>query len=204
MLEILLFSFGIMYTPGPVNILSLNQGLNKNFKSMIGFYVGIGTAMLVFFLAIGYTGERFIKKEYLIYISCIGTAYILYLAYKVFKSSVDISNPVNMNAFTFKEGFIMQLFNPKAPLVILPLATISFPSNGITGINIAILSFFLSLMAGMAPYTYGFLGERFSRFIMKKSVIRIFNRLMALLLMYVGFTIFRDHVYLVIVGVNSY
>jgi len=48
-LEILLFSFGIMYTPGPVNILSLNQGLNKKFKSMIGFYVGIGTAMLVFF-----------------------------------------------------------------------------------------------------------------------------------------------------------
>lgn len=204
MLEIILFSFGIMYTPGPVNILSLNQGVNKKFKSMVGFYAGIGVAMLVLFIVIGYTGERIVKKEYLIYISCVGAAYILYLAYKVFKSSIDFNNQANTRTLTFKEGLIMQLFNPKAPLAVLPLATISFPAKGITGVGIALMSLLLATMAGMAPCTYGFLGERFSQFIMNKSVIKVFNRLMAVLLVYVALSILWDHVYLVIIGVNAY
>lgn len=203
-LEIILFSFGIMYTPGPLNILSLNQGANNKFRSMIGFFAGVGVAMMVLLIVIGYTGERIVRKEYLIYISCVGAAYILYLAYKIFKSSVDFNNQASMNTLSFKEGFFMQLFNPKGPIAVLPLATISFPANGITGTRIALMSVFLGLLAGMAPCSYGFLGERFSRFMMSKTVMKLFNRLMAALLIYVAFTILRDHVYLVLIGVNSY
>ena len=204
MLEIFLFSFGIIFAPGPLNFLSLNQGVNKRFGKMIGFFAGVGGATLVLFLLLGYTGERFISMDYLIYISCIGSSYILYLAYKVFKSSIDFDDQANARLLTFKEGFFMQLFNPKAPLVALPIATISFPANDITGIKIAMMSLIISFMAGMAPCSYGFFGERFSQIIMNKRILKVFNKLMALLLVYVAFSIFRDHVYLVLLGVNPY
>lgn len=204
MFEIILFSFGIMYTPGPVNILSINQGVNKKFKSMYGFFAGVGAAMLIWLLVTGYSGDRLVKKSYVIYISIAGALYIIYLAYKVLKSSVDFAREDSKKAITFKDGFLMQLFNPKAPLAVLPLATISFPVNGVTGYKIIFVSIILSIMAGMAPCVYGYLGGKFSFIIMNKRVIKIFNVFMALLLVYVAITILWDHVYLVFTGVNLY
>jgi threonine/homoserine/homoserine lactone efflux protein len=204
MLEIILFSFGIMYTPGPLNILSINQGVNKRFKSMFGFFVGVGVAMMVWLIVIGYSGERFVKKSYIIYISIIGALYIVYLAYKVLKSSIDLAGEDSTKALALKDGFLLQLFNPKAPLAVLPLATIIFPANGITGYKITIVSILLSIMAGMAPCVYGYLGERFSYIILNKRVIKLFNGLMAFLLVYVAITIIWDHVYLVFTGVKPY
>nr|WP_255813530.1 LysE family transporter [Acidaminobacter sp. JC074] len=199
-MEIILFSFGIIYAPGPLNILSLNEGLNKKFKSMLGFFVGIGIATFILFLVIGYTGEKIIKPEHMVYISSFGAAYILYLAYKVYSSTVDINEVASVNSLTFKEGFLMQLLNPKATLVTLPIATISFPANDITGIKVVIMSMVLATIAGMAPCSYAFLGERFSSLILNKSVLVVFNKLMALLLVFVALTLLREHVFVAYVS----
>jgi len=56
MVEIFAYAFGIMYTPGPVNLLSLNAGLNDEVSSALRFCVGVGLAMLLLFLLFGYTG----------------------------------------------------------------------------------------------------------------------------------------------------
>ena len=204
MLEMLLYSIGIMYTPGPINLLGLNLGLNGKFKDSIGYFVGVGTAMVIFFLVFGYTGEQVIKKEYLIYISVIGSVYICYLAIKIMKSHVDIDGNKEVKLFSFKEGLLMQLMNPKGILATLPVATINFPANNINGIGILIASVLLATLAGFAPTSYSFIGQNFSNFIKQEKVLRIFNIIMGVMLLYVAFTIFYDHVYLVLRGISEY
>jgi threonine/homoserine/homoserine lactone efflux protein len=169
----------------------------------VGFCAGVGLSMLVLFLVLGYTGERIIKKEYLIYISVVGSAYITWLAYKIFKSNVQLKTG-QAKALSFRDGFVMQTLNPKATLAVLPIATIHFPANGVMGTGIFLVSLVLSLMAACAPLSYVLAGTFFSSRIENDRIMKTFNGLMAALLLYVAFAIFRDHVYLVLTGVNPF
>lgn len=204
MLEMFLYGIGVMYTPGPVNIMGLNLGFNKKFRSSLGYFFGVGTAMLILFLLYGYTSEKIIKKEFLIYISFIGSVYIFYLAYKVFKANVNIDERSSEKLLSFKDGFFMQLFNPKATLATLPIATINFSINEIVGIKILFMSLILSLLVIGAPSSYCLLGQFFSNMIKEKKTLKIFNTIMAIMLTYVAINILIEHVYYVISGVNTY
>ncbi|MEX1376038.1 MAG: LysE family translocator [Eubacteriales bacterium] len=204
MLSMFLFGISIMYTPGPVTLLSLNQGINKRFKNTRGFFLGIGVAIFALLIIYGYTGEKLIKPEYLIYISIIGAGYIIYLAIKIFKSKVEIDYSHSEKTLTFKNGFLMQFFNPKATLAALPIATINFPANNITGAGILLCSFIFMIIVIGSPALYCIVGQFFSRIIKNEKTLKIFNRIMSVVLLYVAFSILKDHVYLVIIGEKPY
>jgi threonine/homoserine/homoserine lactone efflux protein len=204
MLQMLLYGIGIMYTPGPVNIMGLTLGLNKKFKNSLGFFSGVGLAMFVLFFVYGYTGERFMKKEYLIYTSVAGGIYISYLAIKVLKEDLHIDEKLKKDSFTLRDGFIMQIVNPKASLAALPISTINFPANDITGINIMIMSILFGLLVIGAPSVYCLLGQFFSDFIKRKKALLILNKITGVILLYVAFCIFKDHVYEVLIGLKPY
>lgn len=199
-----LYGIGIMYTPGPVNTMGFSLGINKKFKESLVFFVGVGVAMFILFVVYGYTGEKLVKKEYLFYISIIGGCYIIYLAYRIFKAKIELDSQSEKRLVSFKDGFFMQLFNPKATLAALPITTISFPSNEIVGVKILIMSLIFMLLVIGAPSTYCLLGQSFSGFMKNKRTFSVLNKIMAVLLLYVAYTIFRDHVYLVLRGVNNY
>lgn len=202
----ILYSISIIYSPGPINFLGLNQGINNRTNKSKGFFIGVGVAFLILLLVIAYTGEKLIKKEYLLYTSIIGSIYILYLAYKIIKSSVNLKDDKNNNnkTLTFKDGFVMEIMNPKAMLATLPLATIYFPINNIEGIKVFTVSIILSIMASSAPFGYALIGSFFSDMMKNEKIIKGFNIIMALLLMYVAFSIFKDHVFLVLIGEALY
>lgn len=204
MLEMFLYGIGVMYTPGPVNLLGANQGFNKKFKHSISFFVGVGVAMFVLFTIYSYTGQKLIKKEYLIYISLIGSCYIIYLAYKIYTERTTIHPTSHKNNITFKDGFFMQLLNPKASLAALPIATINFPANDITGIKITFMSFLFMVLVIGAPSTYCIIGQFFSKLIKNNGILIIFNKIMAIILIYVAFTILKDHVYYVLIGLKPF
>lgn len=204
MLEMILYGIAVMFSPGPVNILGLNQGIsNKTFDS-VKFFIGIGTSMFLLLLTFGYTGEKFVKKEYLFYISFLGSFYIFYLAYKVFISKINVTTEKKYEGLTFKNGFFMQLFNPKATLAALPIATINFPANNITGIKILFISLALSFLAFSAPVSYSLIGGAFNRVVSSDKFINLFNKFMSILLVLVAISILKDHVILVSLGINEY
>jgi len=204
MLQMLLYGIAIMYTPGPVNIMGLTLGLNKKFKNSIGFFVGVGIAMFILFCVYGYTGEKFIKKEHLIYTSIIGCFYIFYLAIKVLNEDVTIDEKSKKSTLTLKDGFIMQIINPKASLAALPIATINYPANNISGIKIMLMSVIFGGLVIGAPSIYCLSGQFLSGLIKRKKFLLIFNKIMGVILLYVAFSIFKDHVYGVIIGKNPY
>ncbi|MFH7563988.1 LysE family translocator [Oceanimonas smirnovii] len=192
MVEILMYAFGIMYTPGPVNLLSLNAGLNGQAKKMLPFCIGVGMAMFLLFFLFGYSGA-FLPSELQTVIGLFGGLYILWLAFKIGNTAIRPVTPAKADksqeekgVLSFRSGLLMQLCNPKAPVAILPIVTVQFPAVGISGAGIAVWSVLLGGMALGAPSCYLLLGTHVGKLIRTPVLFRIFNALMALILVYVG------------------
>ena len=194
MADIFAYAIGIMYTPGPINLLGLSSGLNKQTRSHLGFFIGVGSAMFILFVLLGYLGLQVINPQFLPYVSLIGCGYILYIAWKVAKAKVQVSDTSADASLSFFDGLFMQLLNPKALVATLPIATIQFPSADITGAAIVFWSLILTILAFGAPTSYSLAGLMLGKQVSRPGVFNVFNKLMAVLLVYVALMIAYEHV----------
>ena len=194
MADIFAYAIGIMYTPGPINLLGLSSGLNKQTRSHLGFFIGVGSAMFILFVLLGYLGLQVINPQFLPYVSLIGCGYILYIAWKVAKAKVQVSDTSADASLSFFDGLFMQLLNPKALVATLPIATIQFPSADITGAAIVFWSLILAILAFGAPTSYSLAGLVLGKQVSRLGVFNVFNKLMAILLVYVALMIAYEHV----------
>ncbi len=125
-----LFSFTIAtlalaLSPGPDNIYVLTQSLTNGSKSGIATTAGLMSGCIVHttLLAFGLSAIITASEEIFYGIKVLGACYLLYLAYKVYKSNSDIA--LNENApkksyfQLFKTGVIMNLVNPKVMIFFL-------------------------------------------------------------------------------------
>ncbi|MDR5860910.1 transporter [Halomonas eurihalina] len=195
MIEILAYAIGVMYTPGPVNLFALNSGLNGRFASSLGFFAGVGTAMLLLLL-FGWVGARWVRGDALLVISALGCLYIAYLALKVMRAEVSIDGATQGTRLRFRDGLVMQLMNPKGLLATLPIATLQFPHAGIEGPALLFASLGLAVLASGAPGSYALAGFLAGRRLGNPRVFKALNRVMAVLLIGVAGSIGYEHVYL--------
>lgn len=201
MTEIFVYAVGVMYTPGPVNLLGLNAGLNGRIRASIGFFLGVGLAMLILLLLFGFVGAEVVGGGNLLYISVVGCLYIAYLAVKIAYSTVTFDADRQAAAeLRFTNGLFMQLVNPKGTIATLPIATIQFPAASIDGASLVFWSAVLAAMAVGAPGGYALVGELLGKRIYKPAAFKVFNLVMASLLLYVAVSIAYDFVYLPLVG----
>ncbi len=177
-MDIFLYAFSVMYSPGPVNLMGLNAGLTGKLRRSSGFYIGVGSAMLLMFVLFGYTGEAIISQAALPYISLVGGLYTLYLAYQVFnaRTVVDARSDEPRATLTFWNGLVIQLLNPKGIVAVLPITSVMLPAAHITGASIAGVSVLLGLGAVGAPWVYALLGALLGRRINGASAFTVFNR----------------------------
>lgn len=195
MLQMILYSITIMYTPGPVTITAANIGLNRKFKDGLPFYAGVSLAIFALYILMGYFGSLLLPAYDLWPISLIGGIYMLYLAYKIFLSKVDL-NKAFFTKIGFRDGFLMQIFNPKAIIAVMPVVTIYFPQLNISGIKILYMAVFFTLLVFGAPALYAIIGQFFSDVIQNKKVILLFNKTMSLILAYIALSILYHDLYL--------
>lgn len=201
MIEIFAYAIGVMYTPGPVNLLGLNAGLNGHARASTGYCFGVGSAMLLMFLSFGWLGSTLISGDVLIILSMLGCAYITTLAVKIFKASVTLGeDSTTERPLRYRQGLILQLLNPKGIVATLPIATIQFPGAGIHGIGILLWSLALTVLAIGAPGSYALVGHFLGKRITTPAFFKWFNRVMAVLLFYVAASIAYEFVYLPLVG----
>ncbi|WP_180123984.1 LysE family transporter [Acinetobacter sp. YH12097] len=190
-MEIFLYTLSVMYSPGPVNFMGLNSGLTGQLKKTVGFYIGVGFAMLILFVLFGYIGEAVIPHGWIHYIALVGALYTFYLAIKMIRANVETTQQQE-NHLTFLNGLLIQLLNPKAILVILPVTTIMYPAAKITGIMIFIVSLLISLAAVGAPFTYALFGKILGKKIADPVWFNRLNKLMGILLILSGLFMFKD------------
>lgn len=193
MVEILMYAFGIMYTPGPANLLSLNAGINGEIRNTLRFCMGVACAMLILFLLFGYTGAWLVTPDSQFVISLLGSLYIAYLAYKIARGSQQIADEISADKVLprtrrpgFRSGLMLQLLNPKAFVAILPIVSVQFPAAHISGVSILLWSLLLAGLAFGAPGSYLLMGVRLRKLISQPRYFRLLNNTMALLLLYVA------------------
>ncbi|MEP3349022.1 MAG: LysE family transporter [Marinomonas sp.] len=188
MLEIIIYAFGIMYSPGPANTLALLAGVNGQGWRAFLYCVGVGFAMLIWFLVIGYLGSEIIPEGYQSIISIIGGLYIAYLAVKIMYSSFQQqSSDDKATELSFKMGLILQLCNPKSMVAIVPIVTIQLPRISVEGEQIALWSLVIGIMACGAPSTYLLCGSCLKKVATNPNVMAWLNRIMAMLLLFVAY-----------------
>jgi len=111
--SLLISLFAVGYTPGPANIYALSCGIGehhrrKALQAWLGLLAGFTTAAFIAAVLIHFIGLALGK--YVVYIKYAGAAYLLYLAWKTYKSAMEEKDDM---ACSFWNGFIVQMTNAK-------------------------------------------------------------------------------------------
>tara|TARA_B110000238_G_scaffold8143_1_gene8221 strand:- start:50 stop:664 length:615 start_codon:yes stop_codon:yes gene_type:complete len=106
-------------TPGPDNLYVISQSLTNGTKSGIATTIGLISGCIVHTTLLAFGVSAIIAASETIFygLKIIGACYLLFLAYKVYRSNphVDLKNKVLKKTYLqlFKQGVIMNLVNPK-------------------------------------------------------------------------------------------
>lgn len=126
MLPFLLASIALTLSPGPDIIYVLTQSISKGKKFGIATAAGLVTGILVHTTLIALGVSAIIKQSELIFIGIkiVGACYLLWIAFQVYKAPASIDLKTNKNKkksllSLFKQGFIMNVLNPKVTLFFL-------------------------------------------------------------------------------------
>lgn len=118
-------TLALALSPGPDNIYVITQSLVNGVKSGIVTTAGLISGCIVHTTLLAFGISLIIKNNptLLFVIKCCGAAYLLYLAYKVYRSdaSIFISDKAQKREYVslYKQGVIMNLLNPKVMLFFL-------------------------------------------------------------------------------------
>ena len=163
----LIYCFIVTFTPGPTNIVILSTVHNFGTKKAMEYTYGatIAFGLLLVISAMLNTMLVTIIPKILIIMQIIGSFYMLYLAYQIYK--MDTSKPTVNQTGTFMSGFLMQFLNPKVvlftmtviPSFIMPYYT-AMPAVTISVIAITLIGF-------LAFITWVLFGTIFKEFLQK-------------------------------------
>ncbi|WP_397362300.1 LysE family translocator [Olleya sp. R77988] len=113
-------------SPGPDNIYVLMQSITNGRKYGLATVFGLITGCLIHTTLVAFGVSAIIKQNDNLFfaIKFLGAAYLLFLAYKVYKSDVKValssdSVPEKSMWQLFKQGFIMNVLNPKVSIFFL-------------------------------------------------------------------------------------
>jgi len=178
----IIYCFIITFTPGPTNIVILSTVQNYGSKKAMEYTYGatIAFSLLLGISAMLNTVLINVIPKILIGMQIIGTIYMLYLSYQIYK--MDKSESSGNNTGTFTTGFLMQFLNPKVviftltviPSFVLPYYT-DTPTVTISVIVITIIGF-------LAFISWVLFGTILKKFLQRHT--RIVNVIMALGLVY--------------------
>ncbi|MDQ7095224.1 LysE family transporter [Desulfosporosinus sp. PR] len=181
----LLYCLIVTFTPGPTNIVILsavqNFGVKKTMEYVYGATVSFGILLAV--SALLNSALITVVPKVLSIMQIIGSFYILYLAYQIFK--MDVSEATVSKPVGFITGLLMQFVNPK---VILFTMTV-IPSFVIPYYNsfwsLFVFAAVITAIGFLAFITWVLFGTIFKEFLQKYQ--RASNTIMALFLVYSAF-----------------
>ncbi len=126
LLPFLTASILLTLTPGPDIIFVMVQGMANGKKHGVVTALGLATGIIIHTTLVAFGVSAIIKESENIFlaIKIFGAAYLLYLAYRVFKSNPEIAYSAEgiqqKPLFSlFKQGFIMNVLNPKVTIFFL-------------------------------------------------------------------------------------
>lgn len=187
--DFLIYCFITAYTPGPNNLLSMSNAARLGFRRSVSFNFGI-TAGFFFVMSIctlfSATLYTLLPKVKLL-MQILGAGYMLYLAWKVWKSSGDLKAEGGKEA-SFTAGMLLQFMNPK--IYIYAITAMSLYILPLYSSPLVLFGFVLvlTLIGASSSYVWALFGSAFCRFFARHT--KAVNLVMALLLVYCAVSLF--------------
>lgn len=187
--DFLIYCFITAYTPGANNLLSMSNAIRLGFRRSVRFNLGILAGFAVVMsvcTAFSATLYSFLPKVKII-MQILGAAYMLYLAWKVCKSSNELSANSGKEA-SFFSGMVLQFVNPK--IYIYAITAMSLYILPVYHSVAALIGFtvILSLIGASGSFVWALFGAAFCKFFSKHT--KLVNAVMALLLVYCAVSLF--------------
>ena len=153
-------AFVLYLTPGADMMFTLASGIKGGPKAGLAAAFGISTGVLVHVI-LAATGLALLLKIYptaFVAIRILGAIYLIWLAYKAFADSGEISDEAGRTHAlrAFRQGFVTNLLNPKVALFVLSfLPQFTDPSVGPVWQQIIWLGLFLTIGGIITDGAYG-------------------------------------------------
>lgn len=185
------YVFVTTFTPGPNNIMSMTNANRDGFKKTINFDLGVSAGFFVIMLACSYFNLLLFNliPKIKIFMSIVGSAYMLFLAYKIYTSKPVEGKSSNTNINSFSTAFILQFVNVKGILYGLTVASNFIIPYYKTHASLVMFALLLAFIAFVSTVCWALFGALFQKFLSKYR--KAFNTIMSLLLLYSAVAIFR-------------
>lgn len=185
--SLLLAIFAVGYSPGPANLYSLacclKFGRRKALKMWRGLLTGFSIAVIIMAVLTHLLGE--VMGDYVIYLKYLGAAYILWLAWKMWRFSGQ--NNAEAQECSFTSGLIVQLTNAKMLLFDLTAFSVYVMPYSNKLSDLLVVAALLLLAGPGANLAWLYAGAYLRRFFAKhqKKVDVVMSVLLALCAIYI-------------------
>lgn len=179
----ILFALVTSVTPGPNNTMLLASGVNFGFRRTLPHLLGISAGVVLLMLSVGFgLGEAFNRFPVLYSVlEAASVAYLLYLAWKIGTSGEIKLRKGESRPMKFHEALAFQWVNPKAWMMVLTAATTIHISDNF-GINVMLMAVVFYVVGFPCICVWAAFGTAMRRALTDPKRLRIFNVVMALLL----------------------
>ncbi len=195
------FFLSTTLSPGPNNIASAGNGLQYGYKKTLPFLSGIVCGILITMLAIALVSSAISHyiPQFQLYLKIIGGTYILWLAYRSLRATYQFEKN-EQPPLTFINGFLLQFVNPKLIFFGLTLFTgFLQPLTGSMG-YLFTAAVALSGWSFLATSIWAGAGSVIFNYFDNPTVKRIFNLVIAAMLVYAALNIFGFFEYIRTLG----
>ncbi len=187
--DFLIYCFVTAYTPGANNLLSMSNAARLGFRKSVKFNLGITAGFLIvmstctFFSSSLYSALPKIK----FFMQILGAAYMLYLAWKIWKSQADFEVK-NEKTASFFAGMVLQFMNPKIYIYAITAMSLYILPVFHSTLSLAGFTLVLTAIGASGSYVWALFGSIFCRFFARHT--KAVNLIMALLLVYCAVSLF--------------
>lgn len=182
------FAFAMAATPGPNNTMVAASGASYGVARSLPLMAGIGMGVAGIMLVVSAFGTSLIVDPRVgATLKWIGIAYLLWLAWKIATAEPAVSDaaePVRGKPFSFIQGALLQIVNPKLWVIVGgAMVTYGQAAGNVKGYTVAaVFAVIFGIMTFISTLGWTVLGASIGRLLTSRRSARIFNGVMAALL----------------------
>ena len=197
LISFVLASTVLAFSPGPDNIFVLTQSIVNGKKYGLATVIGLVIGCIVHTTLLAFGVSAIIKESESLFfiIKLFGAVYLIYLAFKVFKANASIivskdSVEKKSTKELFKQGFIMNVLNPKVSIFFLAFFPGFLFSDSLnTIVQFYVLGLLFMLVTFIVFSTIAILAGAISEYIKKHKNVGLYLKWIQIVV-FIGIAIF--------------
>lgn len=189
-LAFLSFTIVTLYTPGPNTIMAMSNASRYGFKKSMSYNWGAvcGIMVIMILCSIFSLTIHSLIPAIKPVMTILGAGYIIWLAWKTFKSKPNLARKEEDKTNTFLTGLVLQFVNPKLILFGITVMSTFVVPYYTSSLMLVFFSVFLALLGLGALCCWSLFGSLFQNLYLKYH--KLLNTTMAVLLVYSAIALF--------------